>query len=45
MLGEGKFAAVFTILGIIAGIYIYGLAREKARPARDTTLASAVSAD
>ena len=41
MLGEGKFAAVFTILGIVAGTYLYGLVRERARLVRDTTLASA----
>lgn len=43
--GKGKFAAVLTILGIIAGTYLFGLVRERARLVRDTTLASTVSTD
>jgi uncharacterized membrane protein YedE/YeeE len=45
MLGEGKLAAVFTVIGIIAGTYLYGLVRERMQPARGATLASAVSTD
>jgi uncharacterized membrane protein YedE/YeeE len=45
MLGEGKFAAVFTVIGIVAGTYLYGLAREKTRLTRGATLTSAVSTD
>lgn len=44
-LGEGKFAAVFTVLGIVAGACLYGLVRERAQLVRDTTLTSAVSAN
>jgi uncharacterized membrane protein YedE/YeeE len=45
MLGEGKLAAVFTVVGIVAGTYLYGLVRERMRQARGATLASAVSTD
>lgn len=32
MLGEGKLAAGFTIIGILLGTYLYGLLQSSARP-------------
>jgi hypothetical protein len=34
MLGQGKFAAVFSVIGIVAGTYFHGLVHERMRPAR-----------
>lgn len=45
MLGEGKLAAVLTVIGIVAGTHLYGFVRERTRLARDATLASAASTD
>lgn len=44
MPGESKFAALFTVLGVVAGTYLYGLLRERARPVCGATLASAIRA-
>jgi len=33
MLGEGKLGAIFTIIGIVGGTYLYGLRQSKARAA------------
>ena len=45
MLGEGKLAALFTILGIVAGTYLYGLLRTRTRATPHVALASALRVD
>lgn len=44
-LGERKFAAAFTVVGVATGTYLYGLVRKRMQPVPGATLASAVSTD
>jgi hypothetical protein len=45
MLGEGKFATVFSVIRIVAGTYLHGRVRERMRPVRGAALAPVVSTD
>lgn len=42
MLGEGKLGALFTIAGIVVGVYLYGV-QENAKLKRQTTVSTATS--